>query len=242
MLDTISDERGAASADMALAIIRRVFNWHASRSDDFRSPIVPGMARLRRGGQARSRILTDDEIRTVWRTAEEQGDAFGRMVRFLLLTGARRAEAAGMRWAELDGADWLLPAARNKTKVDLLRPLPQAALAVIGDPSASPFVFTNDGIRALRGYGPLKVAFDRATGPMPRWTLHDCGAPRVRSCPALASRATTRNVALVTSSAECAACMIATNITMRRRKPTPSSLGSLIALCRASRPCSHCGA
>ena len=116
MLDTISDERGAASADMALAIIRRVFNWHASRSDDFRSPIVPGMARLRRGEQARSRILTDDEIRTVWRTAEAQGDAFGRMVRFLLLTGARRAEAAGMRWAELDGADWPFPGPGTKPK------------------------------------------------------------------------------------------------------------------------------
>ena len=34
-------------ADHVLAYLRRVMTWHASRSDDFRSPIVRGMARTR---------------------------------------------------------------------------------------------------------------------------------------------------------------------------------------------------
>jgi integrase len=172
LLDRIEDERGPAAADRTLNIVRSVFNWHASRSDDFRSPIVRGMARTKPHERARSRVLTDDELRLVWRTAAEQG-AFGKLVRFLLLTGARRTEAAGMRWSELDGADWTLPAARNKTKLDLLRPLPAQALAVLGDRSGE-FVFSNDGVRAIRGFYAGKVAFDRAVaGPMPRWTLHD---------------------------------------------------------------------
>lgn len=105
LLDKIEDESGPVMADKTLAFIRRVFNWHASRSDDFRSPVVQGMARTKPGERARARVLSDDELRVVWKAAEGQG-AFGRLVRFLLLTGARRTEAAAMPWAELDCADW----------------------------------------------------------------------------------------------------------------------------------------
>jgi integrase len=183
LLDQIADERGPVAADRALATIRRVFNWYASRSDDFRSPIVRGMARTKPGERARARILTDDEIRVVWRTAEGQG-TFGRLIRFLLLTGARRTEAAAMPWAELDGTEWLLPGSRNKTKLDLLRPLPATALAVLGDrPDGAKFVFPSDK-GALCGYGPLKENFDKAVlsqlrksdpdaEAIPRWVLHD---------------------------------------------------------------------
>jgi integrase len=96
-------------------------------------------------------------------------------VRFLLLTGARRTEAAAMPWAEIDGADWLLPGARNKTKLDLLRPLSEATLDVMGDPpKGATFVFSTDGgATPLSGFSKFKAEFDRATGSMPRWTLHD---------------------------------------------------------------------
>jgi hypothetical protein len=45
LLDKIEDERGTAIADHTLAYLRRAFNWHAARSDDFLSLIVRGMAR-----------------------------------------------------------------------------------------------------------------------------------------------------------------------------------------------------
>lgn len=45
LLDKIEDQNGPVMADRTLAIIRKVMNWHAARSDDFRSPIVRGMAR-----------------------------------------------------------------------------------------------------------------------------------------------------------------------------------------------------
>ena len=66
-------------ADRTLAIIRKIMNWHASRSDDFRSPITRGMARTKPQERARSRILTDDELQVgtlrcgqprVWSTVE----------------------------------------------------------------------------------------------------------------------------------------------------------------------------
>jgi hypothetical protein len=185
LLDHIEDERGPAMADKVLAFVRRVFNWHASRSDDFRSPIVRGMARTKPRERSRKRILTDDEIRVVWRVAAEAG-AFGRLVRFLLLTGARRTEAAAMPWSELSDADWLLPAPRNKAKLDLLRPLPKAALAVLGPkPDGAVYVFSTDGgATSLSGFSKAKAEFDRAVlaelrktnanaEPLPNWTLHD---------------------------------------------------------------------
>jgi integrase len=199
LLDTIEDESGPAAADKTLAFIRRVLNWHASRSDDFRTPIVPGMSRTKPGERARKRTLTDDEIRVVWKVAEGQG-TFGRLVQFLLLTGARRSEAAAMPWAELDGADWTLPAARNKTKVDLIRPLSKPALAALpekpkGANEAAP-VFSTDGKNPISGFSKFKLEFDKAVTvelrkhdpkaePLPNWTIHDLR----RSARSLMSRA-----------------------------------------------------
>jgi integrase len=91
-------------ADRTLDIVRRVMNWYASRSDEFRSPIVRGMQRSKK--QSRSRILTDEELRLVWK-----GQApIAPMVKFILLTAARRSEVSGMTWTEISKGDWTLPA------------------------------------------------------------------------------------------------------------------------------------
>jgi integrase len=83
-------------ADLTLAYMRKVFNWHAVRTE-FRSPIVRGMARTKPLERARDRVLTDDELRKVWRAAGDMKNAFGPFVRFTLLTATRREEAASMR-------------------------------------------------------------------------------------------------------------------------------------------------
>jgi hypothetical protein len=38
LLDRIEDENGERSADIVLAYLSRVFNWHAGRTDEFRPP------------------------------------------------------------------------------------------------------------------------------------------------------------------------------------------------------------
>jgi integrase len=175
LLDRIEDERGPVMADRALAIIRRIMNWHASRSDDddFRTPIVRGMARTSDAERARKRILTDDEIRAVWRAAEAHLSPFTALVQFLLLTGARRSEAAEMTWGELSGADWTLPAARNKVAVDLIRPLSPAAMAVLKKlPKIRRYVFTSNGRQPLGGFTHFKRRLDIAAG-VSGYTLHD---------------------------------------------------------------------
>ena len=107
LLDQIEDANGPVMADRTLATIRKILNWHASRSDEFRSPIVRGMARTSGKDRARARILSDEELRAIWPAAEATPGPFGAFVQFLLLTGARRSEGAGMtlqrtRWCRLD--------------------------------------------------------------------------------------------------------------------------------------------
>ena len=175
LLDRIEDECGPRMADMTLAVLRKVMNWHATRSDDFRSPIVRGMARVKAKETARSRTLSDDELRSVWKAANEGAGPFPALVKFLLLTAARRNEAASMTREEFDATDWTLPASRNKTKLDLVRPLSAAARDVL---TAQPqiadcrFVFTTDGRSPISAFSKFKVKFDKTCG-VTGWTLHD---------------------------------------------------------------------
>jgi integrase len=171
LLDRVQDECGSRAADLCLAYLSRLFNWHAARSDDFRSPLVRGMGRHE--AKARERVLTDDELRTVWKAADSAG-VFGLLVKFLLLTGARRSEAGNMTWGELDGSTWLLPESRNKTKVPLARPLSGAAqglLASVPRFEGCPYVFSI-GTRPIGSFSKCKAALDEASA-VSSYVIHD---------------------------------------------------------------------
>ena len=134
LLDSVEDESGPVMADQTLAFIRRVFNWHASRDDDFRSPIVRGMARTKPKARARKRTLTDEEIRDVW-AALATADVlpcYPPFVKSLLLCATRRTESARLHTTELDGDLWTIPGDRYKTKLDHVIPLTDAIKALIG--------------------------------------------------------------------------------------------------------------
>ncbi len=175
LLDKVEDERGPVMADHVLATLRRLMTWHASRSDDYRSPIVRGMARTKPKERARRRILSDDELRAVWKTAEAGQGPFDYLVRFILLTTVRRNEAAKMNRAELSDNDWVIPAARHKSKRDFLIPMSKASATLLAEVPAignGNIVFSTDGKRAIGGFSKFKADFDarcKVTG----WTLHD---------------------------------------------------------------------
>jgi integrase len=173
LLDKIEDESGSRTADVVLTVLRRIFNWWALRDENFVPPLVRGMGRHSTAAHARSRILDDNEIRRIWKAAESVG-VLGPLLKFLLLTGARKSEAGAMTWDEVVDGIWTLPAARNKTGQELARPLSRAALAIV---EAQPrimdvsYVFTA-GKRPLRGVWRMKHHLDAATG-ITGWTIHD---------------------------------------------------------------------
>jgi len=200
MLDAIEDENGPVMADRVLALVRKAFNWHATRDDDFQPPIVKGMARTKPKERAARRTLADDEIRDLWAALDVVQDVpacYPRFVKMLLLTATRRNEAADMHTSEIDGKVWLIPGARYKTKLDHVVPLTEAARALIGEKPARAknawFVFSTsksgadremelDGAVAFSGFSKAKTELDKTIAairakdsrePMPPFCLHD---------------------------------------------------------------------
>jgi integrase len=188
LLDNIEDNSGPVMADRTLAYLRKVMNWHATRSDTFRSPIVRGMSRTKPAERARDRTLTDDEIRRLWQATKAHPGPFSSLVRFLLLSGCRRGEALFMTRDELNGRDWLIPAARHKSKREFLLPLSKAAAGVLAAmPVIGPadgYLFTVNGRSPIGAESKAKARLDKASG-VTGWTLHDLR----RSARSLMSRA-----------------------------------------------------
>jgi integrase len=193
MLDEIADENGARMADLVLAYVRKAFNWYEvnGHDDDFTSPVVRGMARLKPSDRERERVLSDDEIRDVWAALDTitEPACFPAYVKTLLLTATRRSETADMGTTELEGEIWTIPFARYKTKLDHVIPLSAPARELIA--TAAPnkpaknahFVFsTTDGAKPFSGFSKAKRELDKAIAdireregrpPMENWTLHD---------------------------------------------------------------------
>jgi integrase len=187
MLDHIEDAHGPVQADHVLAILRKLFNWCAARSDDFRSPLVKGMGRAASSkDRARTRILSDVELRTFWKAAETFPGAFGHLLRVILLTATRLREASNLTRLEVSGDVWTIPAERHKSKKAFELPLSKAAaqlLAAVPDIAGKGWVFTHDGKRPIGGFSKFKRQFDTAMlgelrkndrkAELPGWVVHD---------------------------------------------------------------------
>jgi integrase len=192
MLDRIEDEAGPVMADRTRAYLRKALAWYAERDDQFNltAAFVRVKPRANPKDRARTRVLSDEEIRAIWPALAEAG-TFGALIKTLLLTAQRRDEVAHMSRKEIgkDGI-WTIPAERYKTKRPNHVPLSKAALALIG---AQPklddcdFVFPSRVKTPYSGFGKSKVKLNRAVlawmkkqakkgakvEVLPNWTLHD---------------------------------------------------------------------
>jgi integrase len=173
-----------AVARLTHATLRKLFRWALSRGDLERSPLEgveapPPVA-------ARDRVLSDDELAAVWSGAEAIGWPFEGLLKFLILTGQRREEVAGLSWEELDRASstWVLPAARSKNGKPHLVPLSRQAVTVLDEMAGgvewSPkgLVFSTTGTTPVSGFSKIKRRLDdhlaAALGEPPApWRLHD---------------------------------------------------------------------
>lgn len=131
---------------------------------------------------SRDRVLSDEELRSVWLRAGD-GD-YGTIIRLLILLGQRRGEIAGMRWSEIDFDKrlWRIGAERTKNGRAHDVPLPDAVvelLAAHGRREGRDLVFgSREG--PFQGWGSAKNALDERIrgelGEKPEWKpwrLHD---------------------------------------------------------------------
>jgi integrase len=168
LLDTIQDNHGTQQADSVLTVLRAIAGWVQSRDDSYRPPFTKGMRRTPRQQHARSRILSDGELRQVWRAAGKAG-AFGAFARLLLLTAQRRTKVRQLRWQDVDASGiWDIPTApREKSNAGLLQLPALDIIAAQPKFAGSPLVFAGP-----LSYSRDKRELDIAAG-VAGWRLHD---------------------------------------------------------------------
>ena len=125
----------------------------------------------------RDRVLSREEIAAVWRASHELGDSrpaqnFGRLVRFLIVTGQRLGEAQNMRHGDLLGGIWRLAAEDTKAGREHRLKLPPLALEQVGIGEAKQLVFPGEAETIIGALSKLKARLDAASG-VTGWRLHD---------------------------------------------------------------------
>jgi integrase len=193
-LDGVVDRGSPIAANRILAVLRRLFGWAVDRDILPASPAAGVKAPT--AEESRDRVLSDAELRAVWKAADAIGQPFGPMVKLLILTAQRRDEVAAMTWREVDrhAALWTLPRSRAKNGQEHSVPLSNAAVAVLEAcpeiAGAARYVFTTTGETPVSGFSRAKSRLDRealailkmdveergedpATVTLPDWRLHD---------------------------------------------------------------------
>jgi integrase len=184
MLNDIKERHGPVMADRVLAYVRKAFNWQMVQDDEFKSPIVRGMAKTKPGERSRKRVLADDEIRDLWAALEKFAgpSCYPRYVKSLLLAMTRRNESSEMHADEIEGDLWTIPAERYKNKRDHVIPITPALRSLIGEKPKDYVFSTTDGEKPFGGLSRCKDELNRiiagirkAEGrpAMKQWQLHD---------------------------------------------------------------------
>jgi integrase len=128
--------------------------------------------------KSRERILSDDELKTVWNAATGM---FGDIVRLCIATGQRRSEIAQLQWSWIRDDLVTLPPQITKNGREHTFPIGPIAAAIIARQTRrndTDYVFParewGQGNRAscYGSWGRDKAALDKASG-VTNWVLHD---------------------------------------------------------------------
>jgi integrase len=110
-LNVIAKNNGEIAANRVRANMSAMFSWAMGEGHAKLNPVAPTNKRKE---TARDRVLTDDEVRTIWNAAG--ADHFGVIVKVLLLTAQRRTEIAALRWDEMDFDKRIITLPTERTK------------------------------------------------------------------------------------------------------------------------------
>jgi integrase len=135
----------------------------------------------------RDRVLTDEEIRTIWAALDDDAADYHAILKLLLLTAARRDEVGSLDWSEVDFETGLITIAATRTKgrrphvIPITAPvralLEARAQRAKAEGSSRALIFGR-GFRGFSGWSKAKHALDAAIAakrgaPLSGWTLHD---------------------------------------------------------------------
>ena len=167
-------ERGASyQANRILSNVRKLYNWCIERGIVEKSPIVGLKAPTKE--VSRERVLSDDELTALLRACRNDTYPFRQYVPLLLATATRRAELADMRWSEIEGDRWVIPAERAKNGKAHVIPLSTFAQGIIADIPRfldCNFVFTTTRRTPISGFSKMVLRLSERSETS-GWRLHD---------------------------------------------------------------------
>ena len=177
VIDGVTKRNAPTEAMRSFQDLRAMLRWAVSRGDLDNNPIE-GM-RKPQGSKPRERVLSDDEIRTLWNSLPQalaRNPDYQRVIKLCLVTGQRVGEVVGMTQSELDRKHklWRLPGARTKNGHPHAVPLSPLAIELIGKADGEQVFPNSKGAGALP---PIVVAQTIYSAQerfgIPHWTVHD---------------------------------------------------------------------
>lgn len=172
-LTRIEIDHGMNVAWSARKALVAFFSWSMMQGLCSANPVI-GAAKIERGAP-RSRVLTLDELRSVWRACNGNDD-FSRIARLLILSACRRAEIAGLMWHEVDFSKSTITISpeRSKNGKPHVLPLPAIAFDIL---RAVPRLLHRDHVfgESPRGFLSFHKGRKRieARSGVSNWVLHD---------------------------------------------------------------------
>ena len=116
LLDGIAERGSPIQANRTLAVVRKMFNFAISRDIVDATPVA--MVKAPAKENQRDRVLSADEIRTLWKGLDTapMSEGIKLVLKLQLATAQRKGEIVGAALDEFDFEDniWTIPAERSK--------------------------------------------------------------------------------------------------------------------------------
>jgi integrase len=173
-INNVLDGLGKSSRDQCLASFRAFFKWCIRRHYIDKSP-----CELMTLGKptSRSRTLSPEEIRKIWKAADQIGYPFGTLTKLALLLGQRRTELASLRRSWINERDRIIEFPKEIMKGKKSHSIvfgDMTALILETVPNNGDLFFP--GRRKdtpFNGFSKFKARLDDISG-VADFTLHDC--------------------------------------------------------------------
>jgi integrase len=180
LLDALADQGLEREAGKRRQAIGAMFKWAVAQDIVENNP-ADGLGSYSLG-QPRDRVLSEDEIRSLWRWLDDAGNistAVSDILKLELCLGARVGEIAGMRTGEFakDGKGrllWTLPAERSKNKRARVTPILGLGLKIISARASESVLFPSEsGKPHYSGSVAQQLRARWARLPIDRFATHD---------------------------------------------------------------------
>jgi integrase len=177
LLDRVEEEGSKFVAQHVGGAVRMLLTYYAGGLKAGDQYVVPKIkSRLTKKENVRTRVLSDEEIKTLWPLWSNLG-TWGAYCQVSLLTLQRQDKVLCMKWSDLsEDGTWIIPEGNKREKSHTPRlKLPALALEIIrAQPKISnnPYVFAGRIGSHFKGVHNPKAKFYETT-PMEPWSFHD---------------------------------------------------------------------